>query len=304
MTKRNQLFSTVLTLATGMNFALTPVAAVESVVYKDGTYTGTATVVPDDDEDFYSYDISVDVVIQDGKISNVAYSASNFDGNDTYATKAMDGTKKITGIHDLILQKQGTTGVDTVSGATCTSNAILTAVASALDKAVSTDNSGQETELKTYEGEVKYYTEDGKTLSISDLPEDIVNAKISVFFSDASDTDYLVKGADIADGSVTLEKTMDEEITYSVSISSDNYALISGTVTLDKEDTDEKQETYYVNMNIPYSDFYAAENPSEQGSLLPLLALPKERTMTERISPALFMRYPWMKRLMKCSKIK
>ena len=66
--RKNKLISSVLTLA--MVFNLLPVSALAEpaeVKYKDGIYTGTATV-KDVDGDFDDYKLTVEVSVSDGKI--------------------------------------------------------------------------------------------------------------------------------------------------------------------------------------------------------------------------------------------
>ena len=87
-------------------------------LYADGTYTGEAQG--------YGGTVSVEVTIQDGTITDVAIvSAKQEDAAYFDAAK---------GVIDEILEAQ-TTEVDTVSGATFSSNGILHAVADALGKA-------------------------------------------------------------------------------------------------------------------------------------------------------------------------
>lgn len=97
------------------------------------TYTETAAVTPVADEDgafdFEAYDLIVDVTVQDGKVTSVSLSASNGYGsnakqNKRYSDKAvkMELTGKTASDID---------GVDTVTGATCSSKAIKQALAKA-----------------------------------------------------------------------------------------------------------------------------------------------------------------------------
>ena len=148
MKKRREFLTK--TLAGAMVVAMTagtmPVSALAAssvAKTKDGTYTGTATVVTDEDEEFTNYPISVDVTVAGGKITDVAFSKGNkfyVDGasksetkkNPTYSADAMADLK------DKIIANNGSEGikaVDTKSGATCTTQAILTAVDDAISKA-------------------------------------------------------------------------------------------------------------------------------------------------------------------------
>ena len=99
-------------------------------VYKDGTYPVTVTVM-DIDEDFLDYDISMDVVIKDDKIievNNIKGDEGCDANNQFFLNKAIEGT--ISHIID-----QGNADVDTVSGATCSSRAIIEACKEALSRA-------------------------------------------------------------------------------------------------------------------------------------------------------------------------
>lgn len=86
--------------------------------YADGTYTGKAQG--------YGGTVSVAVTIQDGTITDVAIVSAKQED-----TAYFDAAKDVI---DEILEAQ-TTAVDTVSGATFSSNGILHAVADALGKA-------------------------------------------------------------------------------------------------------------------------------------------------------------------------
>ena len=108
--------------------------------YTDGTYTKTVTVEPDENGDFTAYELSVDLTVADGVITNVAYSEGNTYGVDeweaednwTYCNRAMNGRGSKVGVAAQIVENNGVEGVDVVSTATCTSNAIIEAVSAIL----------------------------------------------------------------------------------------------------------------------------------------------------------------------------
>ena len=108
-------------------------------IYENGTYEGTADCYPDADEDFAEYVLSLKVQIENDQIvsiSNVNGSGAEYDKlNDRYISRAVDGTKKIAGTIAQILEKQQTDSIDAVSGATCSSDAIVRAVENALEQA-------------------------------------------------------------------------------------------------------------------------------------------------------------------------
>ena len=89
-----------------------------NIAYKDGSYTAEA--------DGFNGSVKVTVTIKNGKITNI--SNSNMDTKE-YFNKAWSR------IQPAILKKQAVYGVDTVSGATFSSNGILEAVQKALAKA-------------------------------------------------------------------------------------------------------------------------------------------------------------------------
>ena len=108
-------------------------------LYIDGEYIGSAVCYPDDDEDFLPYDLTVKVCIENDQIISITdvegFGADYDSANDWYIDRALNGTKKISGIAAQILAAQ-TTDVDAVSGATCSSDAILAAVQDALQQAL------------------------------------------------------------------------------------------------------------------------------------------------------------------------
>ena len=88
---------------------------------------------------FAEYVLSLKVQIENDQIvsiSNVNGSGAEYDKlNDRYISRAADGTKKIAGTIAQILEKQQTDSIDAVSGATCSSDAIVRAVENALEQA-------------------------------------------------------------------------------------------------------------------------------------------------------------------------
>lgn len=114
--------------------------------YKNGTYHVQADCEPDEDQEFEAYTLSLDLTVQNDritKIENIAGSGAAYDtANNTYIKRAAQGTSKYTGMVTQILEAGGLyqengelLPFDTVSKATCSSNAILTACRSALQQA-------------------------------------------------------------------------------------------------------------------------------------------------------------------------
>lgn len=98
----------------------------ENTKYVSGTYEVTVPCEPDEDEDFEGYNLTMSVTIRGDKI--VAITDITGDGasdNDRYILKAANGTSSIKGVVFQIIEKGMSEDIDTVSHATCSSNAIL-----------------------------------------------------------------------------------------------------------------------------------------------------------------------------------
>ena len=106
--------------------------------YKDGTYTAEILCNPDDDWDFEPYTISVTVTLKNDvitSISDIKGVGKGYDSyNDWYIKRAAEGTSKYKGVVSSILEKGDLSGIDAVSGATCSSKAIIQAVKAAVEK--------------------------------------------------------------------------------------------------------------------------------------------------------------------------
>ncbi|MDO4941237.1 MAG: FMN-binding protein [Lachnospiraceae bacterium] len=106
----------------------------ETGKYKDGTYTGIGTCETND-YSFDPYSVQLDIIIQKGKITtinNFVYGEAYYlDDNEWYMNRALNGTPSKPGMIKQIIEKQSTE-VDIVSGATCSSRAIIEAVGKAL----------------------------------------------------------------------------------------------------------------------------------------------------------------------------
>ncbi|MDY3256817.1 MAG: FMN-binding protein [Ruminococcus callidus] len=111
----------------------------EDVKLINGIFYGSAFCSPDESEDFEEYELSVKLTFENGvitDISEIAGVGDDYDtSNDWYVEKAANGTSRKKGVVSQILSKQKTDDIDTVSGATCSSNAIIKAVENALKTA-------------------------------------------------------------------------------------------------------------------------------------------------------------------------
>lgn len=105
----------------------------DTTVYKNGIYEGRALCRPDEDEDFTAYNLTLQVTVRDDKIVAVTDVKGDGDSsNDRYILRAANGTSNKKGVTSQLIEKGNTEGIDAVSGATCTSKAILDACENAL----------------------------------------------------------------------------------------------------------------------------------------------------------------------------
>ena len=209
-------------------------AANSEVVAKvqDGTYTGTAECTPDGDGEFTKYNLSLSVTVEDGKIKSIDNVLGDGDRkNKSYIGDATDGYDDYIGVVKQIVDANGTDGINAVSGATCSSNAIVNAVNDALEKATKKDENTVKTDgLQTAITNAESLTENDYTADSWKVLQDALTAAKDALVKKESQT-----AVDSAKD--TLNAAID--------------ALVSKTPDVQNE--------VYVLMNIPYADFYKAD---------------------------------------------
>ena len=108
----------------------------EDSIYIDGTYAVTVPCEPDEDEDFEAYNLSMNVTIANDRIIDITDVIGDGDKtNDRYIKNAANGTSTKEGMISKIVNKGLPEEVDTVSGATCSSNAVIEGCRQALEQA-------------------------------------------------------------------------------------------------------------------------------------------------------------------------
>ena len=120
--------------------------------YEDGTYTGSAAC---SGEQFKEYSVTANVTIKNGKISAVEVSSTAKGTN----LKQFMSRDEVKNLPSFIVSKNGTSGVDAVSGATYSSHAIFNAVNDALSKAKKNSSSTEKKEETTTEKKEETTTE-------------------------------------------------------------------------------------------------------------------------------------------------
>ena len=209
-------------------------AANSEVVAKvqDGTYTGTAECTPDGDGEFTKYNLSLSVTVEDGKIKSIDNVLGDGDRkNKRYIGDATDGYDDYIGVVKQIVDANGTDEINAVSGATCSSNAIVNAVNDALEKATKKD----ENTVKT----------DGLQTAITKAESLTENDYGADSWKSMQDALTAAKDALEKKESQTAVDTATTELTKAID------ALVPKTPDAQKE--------VYVLMNIPYADFYKAD---------------------------------------------
>ena len=105
--------------------------------YIDGTYEVSVPCKPDEDEDFAEYQLSMKVTIRNDKIVSITEIAGDGGSeNDSYIKKAANGMSSKKGVVSQIITKGMPEEIDTVSRATCSSNAIIDGCKKALETAL------------------------------------------------------------------------------------------------------------------------------------------------------------------------
>ena len=120
--------------------------------YEDGTYTGSAAC---SGEQFKEYSVTANVTIKNGKISAVEISSTAKGTN----LKQFMSRDEVKNLPSFIVSKNGTSGVDAISGATYSSHAIFNAVNDALSKAKKNSSSTEKKEETTTEKKEETTTE-------------------------------------------------------------------------------------------------------------------------------------------------
>lgn len=138
--------------------------------YADGTYTGSAACKG---EQFKEYSVTANVTIKNGKISAVEISSTAKGTN----LKQFMSRDEIKNLPSLIVSKNGTSGVDAVSGATYSSNAIFNAVNDALSKAKKNSSSTTKKEETTTTEKKEDTTTEKKEDTTTEKKEDTTTEK-------------------------------------------------------------------------------------------------------------------------------
>lgn len=137
----------------------------------DGNYSASAKVYPNEEEEFDEYDIEVTVTIKDGVLVAVSSSGAS-SSNKKYAANASDGISA-----QIENKGNGTYQIDAVSGATCSSTAIVQGINAALAEGEALSGT-----YYTKESEVVYNPSGSSFLVTVHNPEEGVNYDITLAY--------------------------------------------------------------------------------------------------------------------------
>ena len=101
---------------------------------KNGSYSETTEVLPDEDGDFSSYRLSADVVFKENAFAGFENVEISDITNKFYTNRALNGTRKSMGLLNQLIGAQKDDAL-VVTGATCSSHAFLTLYRLALAEA-------------------------------------------------------------------------------------------------------------------------------------------------------------------------
>lgn len=198
--------------------------------YEDGTYTGSAAC---SGEQFKEYSVTANVTIKNGKISAVEISSTAKGTN----LKQFMSRDEIKNLPSLIVSKNGTSGVDAVSGATYSSHAIFNAVNDALSKAKKNSSSTEKKEETTTEKKEETTTEKKEETTTEKKEETTTEKKEETTTEKKEETtENLDEGKNYKNGtykvSITCEPDEDEDfdpytISMDITIKKDKITEIS-----------------------------------------------------------------------------
>ena len=301
--KKNELINKTLAglMIAAMTAGVCPTTAFAvtgETIAADNTYTKTVKIEPDEDGEFKAYDVQVSLTVKDGKFSDITVTpVGNVDRkNQSYMNDARDGWGDSAGYSSLVgkaATEDTVNAWDIVSGATCTSKTVKSALVSAINDAPSAT-----VEVNTANLEAAIAK--AKGLTAADYTEDSWNAlQMALTAADAALTaKESQKAVDTAAGNLTaaidaLAKVNTEKLAAAIAkadalkevdYTADSWTTMQAALTeaksaLEAKESQEKvdaaeakltaaigaleeaksEQPEYVLMNIPYAAFYKAD---------------------------------------------
>lgn len=301
--KKNELINKTLAglMIAAMTAGVCPTTAFAvtgETIAADNTYTKTVKIEPDEDGEFKAYDVQVSLTVKDGKFSDITVTpVGNVDRkNQSYMNDARDGWGDSAGYSSLVgkaATEDTVNAWDIVSGATCTSKTVKSALVSAINDAPSATVEVNTANLEAAIAKAKGLTAADYTAeSWAKLQTALTAADAALTAKESQDA------VDTAAGNLTaaidaLAKVNTEKLAAAIAkadalkevdYTADSWTTMQAALTeaksaLEAKESQEKVDAaeakltkaiealeknavakeVYVLMNIPYDKFYAAE---------------------------------------------
>lgn len=301
--KKNELINKTLAglMIAAMTAGVCPTTAFAvtgETIAADNTYTKTVKIEPDEDGEFKVYDVQVSLTVKDGKFSDITVTpVGNVDRkNQSYMNDARDGWGDSAGYSSLVgkaATEDTVNAWDIVSGATCTSKTVKSALVSAINDAPSATVEVNTANLEAAIAKAKGLTAADYTAeSWAKLQTALTAADAALTAKESQ------KAVDTAAGNLTaaidaLAKVNTEKLAAAIAkadalkevdYTADSWTTMQAALTeaksaLEAKESQEKVDAaeakltkaiealeknavakeVYVLMNIPYDKFYAAE---------------------------------------------
>ena len=301
--KKNELINKTLAglMIAAMTAGVCPTTAFAvtgETIAADNTYTKTVKIEPDEYGEFKAYDVQVSLTVKDGKFSDITVTpVGNVDRkNQSYMNDARDGWGDSAGYSSLVgkaATEDTVNAWDIVSGATCTSKTVKSALVSAINDALSATVEVNTANLEAAIAKAKGLTaEDYTAESWAKLQTALTAADAALTAKESQEA------VDTAAGNLTaaidaLAKVNTEKLAAAIAkadalkevdYTADSWTTMQAALTeaksaLEAKESQEKVDAaeakltkaiealeknavakeVYVLMNIPYDKFYAAE---------------------------------------------
>ena len=307
---------------TAGTFPTTAFAVTREQIPEDNTYTKTVTVEPDEDAEFSAYDVQVSLTVKDGKFSDITVTPlGNVAGDNLQFLEYAKNGRTRKGVvyegYSSLVGKDATQATvktwDAVSGATCTSSAVSSALIEAIQNAPEAKAEVDTTALQAAIDEAKKLNESDypaeswtkfataleaaeKALT-SDSQDDVNNATTALKEAQANlqaqvkvDTAALQAAIDEAKTLKEADYTANSWKTFVEALAAAEKATAAtDQTTVDgalKNLTDAQKALVkatvstdvYVLMNIPYDKFYEAEGDKDDVDAVTSATLNKTRS--------------------------
>lgn len=301
--KKNELINKTLAglMIAAMTAGVCPTTAFAvtgETIAADNTYTKTVKIEPDEYGEFKAYDVQVSLTVKDGKFSDITVTpVGNVDRkNQSYMNDARDGWGDSAGYSSLVgkaATEDTVNAWDIVSGATCTSKTVKSALVSAINDAPSATVEVNTANLEAAIAKAKGLTAADYTAESWAKLQTALTAADAALTAKESQEAVDTAGGNLTAAIDALAKVNTEKLAAAIAkadalkevdYTADSWTTMQAALTeaksaLEAKESQEKVDAaeakltkaiealeknavakeVYVLMNIPYDKFYAAE---------------------------------------------